>query len=572
MKTKIRTRQKNGGRKMNLFLMFLPPFFCLQVFLLAGAGCRKPAPAGGLVLTQSPARAAAAAAADVLDLRYPPGSRVVLAAEPFDPRRVQVLSQGLAAAGDPLISYDGRRICFVGKAGATSDWQVYEAGPDNDRPRALTSMPGGAMSPALLPDGALVFASPVPRAAGTSPAQPPSALYAQSPGGPPRRLTFGAQGAAAPTMLLDGRILFVFTGRAPADPLEPAGPASGPALFTINNDGTEVSAFAGRKEPGAVIERPRELPDGRVVYLVSKGDALVPGGRAEAVRLARPFQSCAPLFSGTDRIRAVQPANNGDLLVCAAGASAPGSSLALFRISSTAPALGVPLVADPAWNSCEAVEMAPHPRPMGRLSSMDPAKQTGQVLCLDANYTSYALEPGGTNSAVDRVRVLAERPPGVVCALGEVRVQADGSFMARVPANVPLGFEALDEAGRLLRREAPMLWVRPGENRSCIGCHEPRNHSPHNHRSLALDAPVPRLGLENAALAGPAGNRPARPRLRSHRGSPQGFGVRQPSGAFAPPAPGSKKRQRTAAVQNASRPRPQGRHSVHDPNARFQNL
>jgi len=38
--------------------------------------------------------AAATAASDILDLRYPPGSRVVLMEAPFDSKRVQVLSEG----------------------------------------------------------------------------------------------------------------------------------------------------------------------------------------------------------------------------------------------------------------------------------------------------------------------------------------------------------------------------------------------------------------------------------------------------------------------------------------------
>jgi hypothetical protein len=94
--------------------------------------------------------------------------------------------------------------------------------------------------------------------------------------------------------------------------------------------------------------------------------------------------------------------------------------------------------------------------------------------------------------------VLAQTSPGNISVLGEVPVQADGSFLAEVPADVPIGFEALDENGRVLRREAPMIWVRPAENRSCIGCHEPHNRAPHNHRPLAVSVPLTSLGLKNA--------------------------------------------------------------------------
>jgi len=65
-----------------------------------------------------------------------------------------------------------------------------------------------------------------------------------------------------------------------------------PGLFTVNNDGTEITAFAGPEDPASVIQQPRLLADGRVVFLVLKSGS----SSAEFVRAARPFQSRAPLF------------------------------------------------------------------------------------------------------------------------------------------------------------------------------------------------------------------------------------------------------------------------------------
>ena len=288
-----------------------------------------------------------------------------------------------------------------------------------------------------------------------------------------------------------GRMLSIST-----QPPQTSNSASGPALFTINNDGTEVTAFAGPEDAASAIQRPRLLADGRVVFLASTSGS----SAAEFVRLARPFQSRAPLFPGvTARVNSVEAASNGDLLVCAENPSGAKTSLALFRVSPGATVLGAPLLADPAWNVCEAVEVSPHRQPMGRISSVDLTKSTGKILCLDANFSSD--HSGGTTPAATRVRVLAETPPGNVRALGEVPVQTDGSFLAEVPSDVPLGFEALDENGRVLLREAPMIWVRPGENRSCIGCHEPHNRSPRNHRPLATGVSIPCLSLKSAKLA-----------------------------------------------------------------------
>ena len=477
---------------MNPASQFQISVVAASLVLLAGAGCHKPLPpAGALVLTQSPVTAATSPASDILDSGYPSGSRVVLMESPLGSGRVQVLSEGLAAAGDPIVSYDGQRVFFVGKTSAAGDWQIYQEDLADGRPQMLTAVPGGAMSPTLLPNGSLVFASPVPKIGGPNYSQPPSALYVQSPGGQPRQLTFSSRSITEPTMLADGRILFVST-----QPPESSNSASGPALFTINNDGTEITAFAGPEDSASTIQQPRLLADGRVVFLVSKSGASL----AEFVRTARPFQSRAPLFPGvTARVNSVEAASNGDLLVCAENTSGTKTSLALFRVNPAATALGAPLLADPAWNNCEAAEVSPHRQPMGRLSTMDLTKSTGKILCLDANFSSDPAN--GSTPVATHVRVLAQTSPGNISALGEVPVQADGSFLAEVPADVPIGFEALDENGRVLRREAPMIWVRPAENRTCIGCHEPHNRAPHNHRPLAVSVPLTSLGLKNAGPA-----------------------------------------------------------------------
>lgn len=484
----------------------LLPLMAASLVVLSGTACHQAVPLGALVLAQSPTRATGIAPADRLDLEHPNGSRIVLLDTSFDPKHVRELSAGLAAAGDPIVSYDGQSVFFAGKASAADEWQIYQENLATGRRQQLTAQPGGAMSPALLSNGSLIFASPVPRIHGTNSPEPPAALYVQPPDGAPRQLTFSAGSLTDPTLLADGRILFVAT---PPESTNFA--AAGPALFTINSDGTEVSAFAEQQEPNVRIERPRQLIDGRVIYLLTQRNSPVLNGLAESVRMARPFLSRAPLFPDLPaRIHSVQPAGNGDLLACAEFQQDPQASLAtraLFRISPTATALGAPLFLDQAWNSCEAVELAPQVKPSGRISSMDLTKQTGHILCLDANYTSDAPSSGGAIPTAVCVRVIAEITPGNLCALGELPVQADGSFMAEVPANVPLGFDTLDANGRVLRHETPMLWVRPGENRSCLGCHEPRNRSPRNHRPLAVSVPVPCLSLSNAALAQRKGDR-----------------------------------------------------------------
>ncbi len=100
------------------------------------AGCHRAAPEGSLVLTQTPAGVPPPQAATVLDVRYPPGSRVVLLVPPFRTDSVLELSRGLVAAGDPCVSWDGRWVYFAGKSSDDADWQIYKVNAGGGRPHA----------------------------------------------------------------------------------------------------------------------------------------------------------------------------------------------------------------------------------------------------------------------------------------------------------------------------------------------------------------------------------------------------------------------------------------------------
>jgi len=457
-------------------------------------GCGGKVSDGALVLTQTPAGPKAAAAPqDILDQRYPAGSRVVLALPPFRPGAVRVLSEGLVAAGGPVVCSDGKRILFVGKAQAGADWQIYATKVSQSRPKAVTSMAGGAMDPATLSNGDLVFSSPVPKVGATWKAGNTPALYAQAAHGLPRRLTFGSTAAIEPTVLGDGRILFV-SARPPSTPSA----TPNLALFTLNNDGTEVTAFALDQDGVSLVRRPRELGDGRIGFLAWEDDASTGEVWAETVRSARPFISRTKLFNfPVSRCASVEPAEAGNLLVSfetnRETNDAMRGSFAVYRVGTNATTLGQPFFDDPAWNDIEAACAAPRANPMGHISAMAPGKKTGTILCLNANFTRQRDTNGAPVAKATRVRVLAGNGQGPARVLGEVLLHDDGSFLAEVPADTPLGFELLDMDGRVLYRVAPVIWVRPGENRSCLGCHEPYNRSPRNLRPNAAFFPPVRL-------------------------------------------------------------------------------
>ncbi len=73
---------------------------------------------------------------------------------------------------------------------------------------------------------------------------------------------------------------------------------------------------------------------------------------------------------------------------------------------------------------------------------------------------------------------------------GIVPVEEDGSAQFTVPADKNLYFQALDENFMELQRMRTLVNLMPGERRSCIGCHEPRNHAPVARRVAALRRPA----------------------------------------------------------------------------------
>jgi hypothetical protein len=504
---------------------------CLGLMVMGG-GCRPswnvPMP-GTLLVTQVPGKVPPdAEASDWLDLRYPHGSRIVRAHPDEGFARAVLLTEGLEAAGSPTLGPDGQMFLFVGKrigAGAmlrehepgksprgetpaatearlvgkdspSSDWQIYRGSVAGGRPEALTAVPGGAMDPAWLPGGRFVFSAPVPRLRSEgqgADALTVPALYTLSvTGGVPMRLTFGPMGAVDPTVLADGRILFV-SGIPPA--IEEHTRNAPTSLFTINNDGTEITAFAAQHDGPAVLRRPREWDDGRILFLAAGLDAPGLEGRIEQVLMARPFRSRSVTFLALAHgCRSAEAAEDGTVLASLSRVSHSGAfGFGLFRLTSETAALGEALLDSPDWEEVEAVSATRIPQSTGRLSTVDASRGDAALLCLNTHFTDPS-KPGPDVRRGTTIRMVRRMPTGTTESLGQTRVHSDGSFLVRVPADVALGAELLDDQGTVLRRCPPVFWLRPGENRSCVGCHEPHNVCPENARPLAvLQAPVDML-------------------------------------------------------------------------------
>jgi hypothetical protein len=223
------------------------------------------------------------------------------------------------------------------------------------------------------------------------------------------------------------------------------------------------------------------------------------------VRSVAPFVTRAGLFSfKSDGCRSVEPLPGGDLLVCAETHGMTGRSMmshaAVYRVAPDAAALGRPIFDDPRWNSIEATPVAARAEPAGHTTAVMPGARRGTVLCLDVNDSSVPAA-GGNPAPAAALRVFTRAASGEERPLGTIPVAADGSVIVQLPVEVPLGFDTLDARGQVLRHEPAFLWLRPGENHGCVGCHEPRNHSPRNARPLATQTEPPQLDLTEQSTA-----------------------------------------------------------------------
>jgi len=96
--------------------------------------------------------------------------------------------------------------------------------------------------------------------------------------------------------------------------------------------------------------------------------------------------------------------------------------------------------------------------------------------------------------------------------LGYAAVEPDGSFKLNIPADMPIGLQVLDSQGRAFQVHTNWIQARPGERRTCDGCHSPRRGASLN--SGTIVNAVPAAWLPSMASAHQSGETMASTRTR----------------------------------------------------------
>lgn len=365
--------------------------------------------------------------------------------------------------------------------GESAHGTVLTEGRGGWRPDPRARYPDGAQLVRIGPDGARSVLSEGLAAAGApcvhheggkllfvgrEAAGGPFRVYECAADGTGRRVAVdhGADCVRA-AYLPDGRIVYAAarSGIAPLD-----GNVRPTALFVANGDGS----------PGAPITfgtdldtDPTVLTDGRVLF-ASWRPSREGGGRLGLFTVHPDGTGYAPFhLAEVHTVYPVQQRDGDVRFLC--GGDDGGAGAGRERVVAWDAPLTVSGDADAGG---EAVSLAPRPRPQGHLSALKPDVAHGTIVCVDARATGAA--------AATQFQVTTGGGERVV--LGRAPLADDGSFIARVPSDVPLLLQLLDASGTPVRAEQGPFWVRSNEVRVCVSCHDDVETSPPNHRPAAV--------------------------------------------------------------------------------------
>lgn len=170
---------------------------------------------------------------------------------------------------------------------------------------------------------------------------------------------------------------------------------------------------------------------------------------------------------------------------------------------------------DPVIGSTNPIPLTPRRAPPILASDLRvDMPRTGELLLLDV-YRGLGDVSRGTIKQLRIIQIFPKTTPwaneprmGMAgeengrAILGTVPVYPDGSARFTVPALKPLLFQALDKDGFAFQTMRSVAYVQPGEQLSCVGCHENRLTAPPRGKTMAVQC------RPSVIDPGPLGGRP----------------------------------------------------------------
>jgi hypothetical protein len=400
----------------------------------------------------------------------------------FNPstRRVRTLIEDAKGAfRDPCIHYDAQKVLFSYRKGGTHYYNLYEINLDGSGLKQLTTGNWDDIEPAYLPDGGIVFCSTRSKRYVLCWLAPVATIFRCNPDGSNlRQLSSAAVTQMTPAVLPDGRVLFTlwdYNHRVTT---------AFKHLWVMNPDGTGIAAYFGNMnwengDPAYIDAKPIPGTD-EVVYVRAGHCSNEHAGRLMRLRVANGPDnlSQASPFTG-EGFRDPFPLSVSEFL------AVHGNEL--ISVTSTGKVTSLwksgMMVHEPRL-------IAPRPREQVIPSRVDPSKTTGTLFVQNVNIGRNldTLKPGTIKKllVMEQLPKPANYHGGgstplahggkwtINRILGTVPVEPDGSAHFEVPASRSIFLAMLDDRDLTVKSMRSFLTVQPGERASCIGCHENR--------------------------------------------------------------------------------------------------
>ena len=438
---------------------------------------------------------------------------------------------------DLCLHWDAGRLLFAWGNGSDSwdgkmSYHVYEVGVDGGGLRQITTGPKNDCEPFYLPNGQIGFTSDRSEhfvmCGGDR--HSPNLFVTDAAGASVRRLSFNVFNDYNPAVLPDGRIIYgrwEYNERSVTSLHNP---------FTMHPDGRMVSPYYGNAtiRPNVVMF-PRPVPGSNLVMALFTAHHGQTHGAVGLIDVRRGIDGAEPLTVLTPNVPITGekaedsragwfsdplPLDENTWLCSYTPTVLPWleTTWALY-VADRHGNLGL-VYRDPDISCAEPMPLVPRPQPhvLPPAPAGTDSREADATLVLADVYQGLRDVPRGT---AKYLRILEDVPResvhrgGVVCTsgtliftvkrvLGTVPVEPDGSAYFVVPANRNVYFEVLDADRLEIQRMRSVLCLKPGEQRGCVGCHEPRNHAPSARRGSPDPAAAPTEGLPGAATSSPS--------------------------------------------------------------------
>ncbi len=407
-------------------------------------------------------------------------------------------------------------------------FHIMAVNADGSDLRQLTDGPRDDFDPCPLPDGGIAFMSTRRGGKNRCGGGNPEAIHAlhrmDADGRNLRTLSFHETNEWHPFVLNDGRIVYTRWDYVDRDA------ACFHGLWTCNPDGSSPAILFGNytRLPWACYQ-PKAIPDSRKILFVAGGHHSIVGGTLclldpDRVRLDpqtgqdRPesFECltpgvCFPEAQGWPKsyFYSPWPLSEDYYLVAFSHEPLSGQYTGTSKEGET----GVYyfdrfgnlelLFRHEGISAAYPIHLAPRPAPPIIQDVRDERfSDEGEFLLSNVNESLYPM-PGDRPLVQLRVFQLLPKSrtdsqsdppishqfaygPNARMLLGTVPIEADGSAYFRAPARKPLYFQAVDAKGRAVQSMRSLVYLQPGERRSCVGCHEPPGTGPAPRRALAF--------------------------------------------------------------------------------------